>query len=334
MQTVAVSPMTTAVTAGGSSASMTNAVTKSPAVPVLAPAQTPAARVSPAVVVTLSETVVRATTDPAPATLIPAVSPPSVADSAAPAAPSSPGATPAPAANLQPATESGETTVEAGERADAPATPASEEDSSQPAREARESSRETPETNQPGRLSEEEVELVERLQSRDQEVRQHEAAHQAVGGQYAGAASFTYQRGPDGQSYAVGGEVPIDVSPVANDPQATIDKMRVVRAAALAPPEPSQQDRQVAALAMQTMMQAQAELTSERAASSRSQVEGATREFTTLGNAASSTGAGPDANPEERSRSLGNVQASLYRAVQGLATAADFQNAPLVSDFA
>ena len=47
------------------------------------------------------------------------------------------------------------------------------------------------------------------------------------------------------------------------DPQATIDKMRVVRAAALAPAEPSPQDRAVAAEAMQLMLQAQAELSSE-----------------------------------------------------------------------
>ena len=66
-------------------------------------------------------------------------------------------------------------------------------------------------------------------------MRAHEAAHQAAGGQYAGAMSFTYQRGPDGAQYAVGGEVPIDVSPVAGDPQATIEKMRVVRSAAMAP---------------------------------------------------------------------------------------------------
>ncbi|MFO8142967.1 MAG: putative metalloprotease CJM1_0395 family protein [Marinobacter sp.] len=102
-------------------------------------------------------------------------------------------------------------------------------------------------------------ELTE-LKARDQEVRAHEAAHQAVGGQYAGAMSFTYQRGPDGAQYAVGGEVPIDVSRVAGDPQATIEKMRVVGAAAMAPAQPSAQDRAVAAQAMQTLLQAQSEM--------------------------------------------------------------------------
>lgn len=101
------------------------------------------------------------------------------------------------------------------------------------------------------------------LKARDREVRAHEAAHQAVGGQYAGAISYVYERGPDGAQYAVGGEVSIDTSPVEGDPEATIEKMRVVRAAALAPAEPSPQDRAVAAEAMQLMLQAQSELSSE-----------------------------------------------------------------------
>nr|WP_245000418.1 putative metalloprotease CJM1_0395 family protein [Marinobacter daepoensis] len=122
---------------------------------------------------------------------------------------------------------------------------------------------ETPRTehrDQSQALTDDDLKQLAELKARDREVRAHEAAHQAVGGQYAGAMSFTYQRGPDGAQYAVGGEVPIDVSPVAGDPQATIEKMRVVRAAAMAPAQPSGQDRAVAAQAMQVMLQAQAEL--------------------------------------------------------------------------
>lgn len=111
-------------------------------------------------------------------------------------------------------------------------------------------------------LSPEELKQLTELKARDREVRAHEAAHQAVGGQYAGAISYTYQRGPDGAQYAVGGEVPIDVSPVPGDPQATIEKMRVVRAAAMAPAEPSGQDQAVAAEAMQVMLKAQSEVIS------------------------------------------------------------------------
>ncbi|WP_420845014.1 putative metalloprotease CJM1_0395 family protein [Marinobacter iranensis] len=112
-------------------------------------------------------------------------------------------------------------------------------------------------------FDESELEQLTELKARDREVRAHEAAHQSVGGQYTGSISYVYQRGPDGAQYAVGGEVSIDTSPVRGDPQATIDKMRVVRAAALAPAEPSSQDRAVAAEAMQLMLQAQVELSSE-----------------------------------------------------------------------
>ncbi len=110
-------------------------------------------------------------------------------------------------------------------------------------------------------LTEEEQREVEELTERDREVRRHEQAHKAAAGRYAsGAPSFEYEVGPDGQRYAVGGEVSIDVAPVADDPQATIDKMRQVRAAATAPAEPSNQDRQVAAEAAQLEQQARGDL--------------------------------------------------------------------------
>lgn len=109
-------------------------------------------------------------------------------------------------------------------------------------------------------LSDEERKQVDVLKARDREVRAHEQAHQAAGGQYAGAASYTFQKGPDGRAYAVGGEVPIDASEIKGDPQATIEKMQQVKAAALAPAEPSGQDRKVAALADAKIAQARAEL--------------------------------------------------------------------------
>ena len=107
---------------------------------------------------------------------------------------------------------------------------------------------------------EQEQQQIQELKARDTEVRVHEQAHASVGGQYAGSPSYEYQRGPDGTNYAVGGEVPIDVGVVNGDPQATIDKMQTVRAAALAPAEPSGADRAIAADATQKMAAAQAEL--------------------------------------------------------------------------
>lgn len=109
-------------------------------------------------------------------------------------------------------------------------------------------------------LSAEEQQQVAELRQRDTEVRAHEAAHKAAGGQHAGSASYTFQTGPDGIRYAVGGEVPIDVSPVKGDPEATIRKMQQVRQAALAPAQPSSADRQVAAKASQIEQKARAEL--------------------------------------------------------------------------
>ena len=90
-------------------------------------------------------------------------------------------------------------------------------------------------------LTEQEQAEVDALKARDRQVRAHEQAHAAIGGAYAGAPSYTYQVGPDGQRYAVGGEVKIDASPIPGDPEATLEKMRVVERAALAPAEPSSQ---------------------------------------------------------------------------------------------
>ena len=107
----------------------------------------------------------------------------------------------------------------------------------------------------------EEQQQVTKLKQRDQEVRTHEQAHRAAGGQYInGAVSYEYETGPDGKRYATGGEVSIDVSPVPDDPEATIRKMQVVKKAALAPAKPSTQDRQVAMKASREEMKARMQL--------------------------------------------------------------------------
>jgi len=102
---------------------------------------------------------------------------------------------------------------------------------------------------------------IAELKARDAEVRAHEAAHLAAAGGYArGGASFTYQRGPDGVLYAVGGEVQIDVAPVSQDPEANLRKAEIIKRAALAPANPSDQDRRVAAGAARMALEAQMEL--------------------------------------------------------------------------
>lgn len=134
------------------------------------------------------------------------------------------------------------------------------EDSDSEQQQNQQASEDTPEEEQDQQQLELEQQQIEELKARDTEVRVHEQAHASVGGQYAGSPSYEYQRGPDGTNYAVGGEVQIDVSEIPGDPQATIDKMQTVRAAALAPAAPSSADRAIAADATQKMAAAQAEL--------------------------------------------------------------------------
>ncbi len=110
-------------------------------------------------------------------------------------------------------------------------------------------------------LTETEQRELRELRARDREVRAHEAAHAAAAGGLArGAPSYSYVRGPDGRQYAVGGEVRIDTGAIAGDPRATLEKAQQIRRAALAPGEPSPQDRAVAAAAAQMAAEARAEL--------------------------------------------------------------------------
>ena len=109
-------------------------------------------------------------------------------------------------------------------------------------------------------LTMEQQEELLQLQQRDQEVRVHEQQHASVGGQHTGAPSYEYATGPDGKQYVVEGSVSVDLSPIAGDPNATIEKMQQVKAAALAPSEPSSADKNAAARADQLIVEARAEL--------------------------------------------------------------------------
>ena len=121
----------------------------------------------------------------------------------------------------------------------------------------------------------EEIQQLEQLKQTDREVRQHEMAHQVAGGAYTGGASYDYEVGPDGKRYAVAGEVPIDYGPVPNDPQATIEKMQTVIAAAMAPADPSPKDHQVAAQARQYLLEAKLEAAMQRSEMQQARSAGA-----------------------------------------------------------
>ncbi|MDR3087932.1 MAG: hypothetical protein LBU45_08310 [Azoarcus sp.] len=101
---------------------------------------------------------------------------------------------------------------------------------------------------------------VEEMKTTDRAVRAHEAAHMAAGGNLVtSGASYSYETGPDGQRYAVAGEVGIDTSK-GRTPQETLARAERIRAAALAPADPSGQDRAVAAAAAQMAADARAEI--------------------------------------------------------------------------
>ena len=94
----------------------------------------------------------------------------------------------------------------------------------------------------PSELTAAEKADVTRLQQRDQQVRQEEKAHAAVAGDLAGPINYTFQRGPDGRQYAVGGSVGIQASVLSGDPAEAARKAGRMAAAANAATNPSSQD--------------------------------------------------------------------------------------------
>ena len=103
--------------------------------------------------------------------------------------------------------------------------------------------------------------VIQQLKSRDLEVKAHEQAHLAAGGQYVtSGANYVYQTGPDGNRYAIGGDVGIDTSAVPGNPEATLLKAQQIQSAALAPAQPSSQDQSVARAAIQMANNARVEL--------------------------------------------------------------------------
>lgn len=110
-------------------------------------------------------------------------------------------------------------------------------------------------------LSAEDQKKIDELKARENEVIAHEHAHRMAGGRFVrGAIQYEYEVGPDNRRYISGGEVNIDTTPVEGDPQATVQKMQIIQRAALAPIDPSAQDRKVAQEARRQEMKARMEL--------------------------------------------------------------------------
>lgn len=91
---------------------------------------------------------------------------------------------------------------------------------------------------------EEKAEIKE-LELTEKEVIAHEQAHKAVGGSVTGPITYTHTEGPDGKRYINGGEVSINTKE-GSTPEETLEILEKVKAAALAPAEPSPQDLRVA----------------------------------------------------------------------------------------
>jgi len=107
--------------------------------------------------------------------------------------------------------------------------------------------------------TEEDKDLVRRLQARDREVRQHEQAHSAALGQYAGSVQYTYQIGPDGHAYAVGGSTEVRAAG-GGTPEQQQARARTIRSAAMAASDPSSADMSVAADAQRSEQEAAARI--------------------------------------------------------------------------
>lgn len=109
-------------------------------------------------------------------------------------------------------------------------------------------------------FSQAEKEQIADLKSRDAEVKAHEQAHRAAAaGINASAANYTYEVGPDGNRYAVAGEVSISFRE-GSSPEQNIQNAKAMKAAALAPAQPSGQDLSVARHADQLVAQYTKEL--------------------------------------------------------------------------
>ncbi len=115
--------------------------------------------------------------------------------------------------------------------------------------------------NSTAKPDEKEQAEIQRLKERDAEVKKHEEAHKrAASGIFTVGPRYEFEVGPDGKRYAVSGDVQIDVAEVHGNPEATIKKAQQIRRAALAPTEPSVQDKIIAAKATQMEAEARSEL--------------------------------------------------------------------------
>jgi hypothetical protein len=114
------------------------------------------------------------------------------------------------------------------------------------------------------KLTPEQVAEVAKLAARDRDARAHEAAHLAAVGGLATGIEYTYELGPDGRLYAIGGKVKVSIPPGLSAEQ-QLAAARVIQAAADAPSDPSGQDMTVAFQASEMEATARQEIAKDHA---------------------------------------------------------------------
>jgi hypothetical protein len=176
-------------------------------------------------------------------------------------------------------------------------------------------------TSNPSGLTDEQERVVQKLKQREAEVRAHEQAHQMAGGGLAGSPSYTTTQGPDGRRYITGGEVSIDVS-AEDRPDATIRKMDQVKRAALAPTDPSSQDRAVAAQAEAIKAQAEADLNRQRQEKLKDGEGGAQAGLTADQSSSSNESKALPKGPYNQAAKAYQTAASVIGAIQGVGVSA------------
>ena len=90
--------------------------------------------------------------------------------------------------------------------------------------------------------------------------REGSEARDQTKGRFAGAKNYHAQVGANGHYYVTAGWIPLELSPVPNDPAGTVAKMRAVRRAALTPLESGDADRELALNADRAILSAKSNM--------------------------------------------------------------------------
>lgn len=117
-------------------------------------------------------------------------------------------------------------------------------------------------TNQ--ELTPQEQQQLAELKQTDAQVKAHEHAHKSTAaGLTTSGPNYEYETGPDGKKYAVAGDVNVSYQK-SSDPEVNLKNAQQLKAAALAPADPSSQDRKVAMQADREIAQARQEIMEEQ----------------------------------------------------------------------